>query len=210
MCRFRWAIGRSPCSRAGCRLSLADSGGWRNTAETGGRENAGVSGHDGLLVRPAREEDLAAIQRIYNDEVMTGVATWDEAPWTWERRLEWWREHDALTPVLVAEAAGELAGFAYLSYMSAKSGWRFTREDTIYVDRRWRGRGVGRVLLTALLDEARALELQLVVASIESSNEASLRLHTSLGFEVVGTLRDAGRKFGRRLSTTYMQLVLGE
>lgn len=164
-----------------------------------------------VVTRPAREADLEAIQRIYNDAILTTTATWDEEPWSWEKRLEWWAAHNnPLEPILVAEMAGEVAGFAYLTRFSPKSGWRFTREDTIYIDREWRGRGVGRQLLTALLDEARRIGIHLVIASITTENTASINLHASFGFEVVGVLREAGFKFGRRLDTQWMQLVLAD
>lgn len=163
-----------------------------------------------VAIRAASESDLPEILRIYNDAIANGVATWDEAPWTMDQRRDWFEHHDATQPVLVAECEGQLAGFAYLTLMSAKSGWRFTREDTIYIDPAFQGRGLGRELLSALLDRARDLGLRLIVASITSTNEASLRLHASLGFEVVGTLRNAGFKFGEWLSTTYMQLDLGD
>lgn len=161
-----------------------------------------------ITIRKAREDDLEAILRIYNLEIETGTATWDEVPWTMEKRRAWFAGHDELTPVLVADADGECAGFAYLSLMSDKSGWRFSREDTIYIDERYRGKGVARILLPALIDEARRIGVRLVVASITSTNEASLALHARFGFEVMGTMRQAGFKFGKRMDTTYMQLVL--
>jgi phosphinothricin acetyltransferase len=164
-----------------------------------------------VKIRRAREDDLPAIQRIYNDEILTGTATWDEAPWTMERRDAWFAGHDDLAPVLIAEAAnGDVAGFAYLSRMSDKSGWRFTREDTIYLDPAYRSRGVGRVLLEALIEEARRIGLRLIVASITSENAASIALHRGCGFETVGTFRNAGFKFGRWMDTTDMQLDLGD
>ena len=163
----------------------------------------------GVFVRQAVDADVEAIQRIYNDAILTTTATWDEEPWTWERRLAWWQDHNnPAEPIIVAEAEGHVVGFAYLTRMSAKSGWRFTRENTIYIDAQWRGRGVGRVLLTGLIDEARRIGIHLVVASITNENVASIQLHESLGFEMVGTFREAGYKFGRRLDTCYMQLVL--
>jgi phosphinothricin acetyltransferase len=163
---------------------------------------------EGLVIRAAHRDDLPAIHAIYNEAIETTTATWDEAPWPWEQRLAWWAGHDALTPVLVAEHGGAVVGFAYLTFMSAKSGWRFTREDTIYLHREYRGRGVGRVLLGALIDAARAIGVHLLVASITSDNEASIVLHRRLGFEVVGELREAGWKFGQRHTTTYMQLII--
>ncbi|OAI42165.1 hypothetical protein AYO38_03205 [bacterium SCGC AG-212-C10] len=163
-------------------------------------------------IRAAIQADLPEILRVYNDAILTGVATWDEAPWSAERRLEWWRQHaaDPASPVLVAEAPGaegaqSFAGFAYLTRMSDKSGWRFTREDTIYLDPAFHGRGIGRELLGQLLAEAKTLGLRLIVASITSTNAASIALHASLGFETMGEMKNAGYKWDTWHSTTYMQ-----
>lgn len=165
---------------------------------------------ESVYIRPATADDLPAINRIYNDEIRTGTATWDEDPWTMAQREAWFAGHDATQPVLVAQAPnGDVAGFAYLSLVSAKSGWRFTREDTIYMDPAYRGKGIGRLLLTTLLEEAKAIGLRLIIASITWDNAASIGLHRELGFEVVGTLHNAGFKFGRWIDTTYMQLDLG-
>jgi L-amino acid N-acyltransferase len=163
--------------------------------------------HD-ATVRAAETKDLPAILRIYNDAIRDGTATWDEDPWTMEQREVWFASHDATSPIIVAECEGEICGFAYLSPMSAKSGWRFTREDTIYIDPAFQGRRIGRLLLTALLDRARELGLRLIVASITWDNAASIALHRSLGFETMGTLHNAGFKFGKWLDTTYLQLDL--
>jgi phosphinothricin acetyltransferase len=163
-----------------------------------------------LSIRHASEADLGAINRIYNHEIEHGTATWDVEPWTAEQRRAWWAEHsDPLQPVIVAEDGTGVVGFAYLTLMSRKAGWRFTREDTIYIDERCRGQGVGAALLGALLEEARAIGVRLVVASITSTNEVSIRLHRRFGFELVGTLRNAGYKFGEWMDTTYVQVDLG-
>jgi phosphinothricin acetyltransferase len=163
-----------------------------------------------LLIRAAVEADLEAINRIHNPEIERGIATWDYLPWTIEQRREWFRGHDALNPVLVAELDGDIIGFAYVTLMSQKVGWRFTREDTIYIDPRFHGQGVGDRLLAALLAELRRLGVRLVVASITSSNTASIRLHEKHGFRAIGEFPNAGYKFGEWLTTTYMQLDLGE
>lgn len=162
-----------------------------------------------LTIRPAQFEDLAEINRIYNAEILVGLATWDIEPWTMEQRTAWFAGHDELTPVLVAERDGELAGFAYVTLMSQKAGWRFTREDTIYLDERFRGQGIGDALLGALLQACCEVGVRLVVASITSTNAVSLRLHAKYGFNVVGELKNAGYKFGEWHSTTYLQLDLG-
>jgi phosphinothricin acetyltransferase len=162
------------------------------------------------VIRPATEADLQRILDIYNDAILTTTATWDEAPWTMERRREWWKDHaaDPTTPVLVADCAGEVAGFSYLSWYRPKSGYRFTREDTVYVDPLFHGQGLGRALLGALMDEARRLGMHAVIASIEASNEASIALHRSFGFEMVGTEREVGFKFNRWLDSVYMEALL--
>ncbi|MBK9342818.1 MAG: GNAT family N-acetyltransferase [Dehalococcoidia bacterium] len=92
-----------------------------------------------------------AINSIHGPEVLHGTATWDTEPWTLDQRREWFSHHDAMNPVLVAEHQGEVVGFAYVTLVSQKTGWRFTREDTIYIDERFRGQGVGDLLLGALL-----------------------------------------------------------
>lgn len=163
-----------------------------------------------LTIRPAALDDLEAINRIHNPEIVHGTATWDVEPWTIEQRREWFAGHDAMTPVLVAEHEGEVAGFAYVTLVSQKRGWRFSREDTIYIDERYRGRGVGDRLLAALLEVLRDLGVRLVIASITSTNQASIRLHAKYGFEVMGEMKFAGYKFGQWHNTTYMQVDLGE
>lgn len=164
------------------------------------------------VIRAANESDLPGIDAIYNAEIVTGVATWDLEPWTAERRRRWFAEHanDPSQPVLVADVGGEVVGFAYLSKVSDKGGWRFTREDTVYVRPDWQGRGVGRALLHELIALARSLPVRLVVASIESSNVRSLALHHALGFQRIGEYRNAGYKFGAWRSTTYLGLDLGD
>ncbi len=165
----------------------------------------------GVSIRPAQEDDLEAINRIYNYEIEHGTATWDIEPWSIERRREWWAARaDPLQPVIVAEREGRVIGFAYLTYVSQKYGWRFTREDTIYIDESFRGQGIGRMLLTAILETAREIGARSIMASITSTNETSIRLHQQFGFEVMGSWPNAGFKFGEWLGTTYLLLDLGE
>ena len=162
--------------------------------------------------RAARAADIVAINALYNYEIVHGVATWDEAEWPLARRVAWFEAHQGdAQPVFVAEAAdGEVVGFSSLTLLSDKSGYRHTRENTVIVRPDWHGKGVGKALMVALLEDARRLGLRLIIASITSTNEASIGLHHSLGYEVVGELRNSGYKFGQWLSTTYMQLDLGD
>jgi len=163
-----------------------------------------------VLIRPATEADLPAINAIYNREILEGVATWDTEPWPAEARLAWFHEHtDPGEVVLSAEAGGEVVGFGYLARYRVRLGYRFTREDTVYVRPDFQRAGVGRRLLAALLDEARRSGMHAVIARIEAGNAGSIALHRSLGFEVLGEERETGRKFDRWLSLVQMQIVLG-
>ena len=163
-------------------------------------------------IRLATEADLAAINAIYNREIVEGVATWDTEPWSAEQRLDWYREHTRPGAVaLVADvekADGQVAGFGYLSFFKTRLGYRFTREDTLYVRPELHRRGIGRALLAALLDEARRLDVHAVLARIEATNEPSIALHRALGFDVTGEERETGHKFGAWRSLVQMQIVL--
>lgn len=162
-----------------------------------------------VRLRPACAADLEVIDRICNRAIVHGTATWDTEPWTADQRRAWWAEHsDPLQPVIVAEDRTGVVGFAYLTLRSKRPGRRCTREETIYVDERARGQGVGRALLEALLEAAGATGVRLVVAAISSANEVSIGLHRRYGFEVVGVLRNAGPEPGEWVETTYMQLDL--
>lgn len=165
-----------------------------------------------VIIRPATVADVAAINALYNYEIRTGVASFDEVEWPHERRAAWFEAHQSdAQPVFVAEDdAGDVIGFASLTLMSDKSGYRFTRENTVIITPAWHGKGVGRALMSALIFEARRLGLRLLVALVTSTNEASIRLHQSLGYEVMGTLRNAGYKFDQWHSTVYLQLDLFE
>jgi phosphinothricin acetyltransferase len=163
------------------------------------------------VVRDATAADLPRINAIYNDAIATTVATWDEDPWPIERRQAWWDEHaaDPTTPVLVASLPGEpVAGFAYLSWYRPKAGYRFTREDTVYIDPGYHGRGIGRALLAELVTRARRDGMHALVAIIEASNTASISLHARLGFRVAGREPEVGRKFGRWLDLVTMVMLL--
>ncbi len=161
------------------------------------------------VIRDATNEDLEAINAIYNDEVLHGTSTWDEEAWTLEERESWFEKlGDPTTPILVAEVDGEVRGFAYLSWYRTKAAYRYTREDTIYLHRDCRGKGLGQPLLAALIQRARAARVHLMVAVITGDNEASIRLHESLGFERAGCLRESGYKFGEWLDVVYMTKVI--
>lgn len=163
-----------------------------------------------MNIRLATLNDLPSILDIYNDAVLHTAATAEYQLHTLDMRREWYDLHmsDNL-PVFVAENdEGGVVGWSSLSRFHSRYGYRFTVEDSVYVAANSRGRGVGKALIPPLVDSARRLGLHVILASIDSDNQASIRLHQRYGFEVVGRLNEVIYKFDRWLSTVFMQLML--
>lgn len=160
-------------------------------------------------VRRACREDCPSILSIYNEAVRTTTASYDLEPRTMEHRLSWFDDHARDDyPVFVAEESGVVVGWSSLSRYHDRYGYRFTCENSIYVAAAHRGRGIGALLLAPLIDGARERGLHVIIAVIDASNEASLRLHGRFGFEKVGHFREVGHKFGRWLDVAYLQRTL--
>lgn len=165
----------------------------------------------GPAVREAQGEDLAAICRLYAQEVTDGTATFELQPPTqseMEGRLSAVRRQGL--PWLVAEIDGGFGGYAYASPFRTRPAYRYSVEVSVYVEPQARGRGVGRALLLGLIEEIRGLGLRQMVGAISdsSSRDASIALHRSVGFVPVGVYRQVGWKFDRWLDVTLMQLDL--
>jgi len=165
-----------------------------------------------LQLRAATEADVAAIAAIYADAVRTGTASWELAPPDEAAMRERLRAIvGAGYPYLVGVEGSAVAGYAYAGAFRPRAGYRHTVEDSIYVARTARGRGVGRSLLAALIDACTRAGYRQMVAVIGGRDErASIRLHAAQGFVDAGTLPAIGRKFGRWLDCVHMQRALGE
>lgn len=162
-----------------------------------------------MLIRPAVDADLDAILAIHNDAILHSAAIWDEHPVDRSEREEWLAERDRDgNPVLVAVADGAAIGYATYAPWRWKSGYRNTVEDSVYIDAAHQGKGVGRELLTQLIEHAKTAGHHVMLADIESSNAASIRLHLSLGFEHAAQLNEIGQKFDRWLDLTILALRL--
>jgi L-amino acid N-acyltransferase len=167
------------------------------------------AGPVGIQVRLARPEDDEAIRAIYNLEVTTSTVTFDIMPRSVEEQRAWSAARSGALVCLVAEDdAGEVVGFASLSHYRERPAYATTVEDSVYVDRAAQGLGVGRSLLEALVETARAHGFHSVVARIVDGHEASIALHRACGFEAVGIEKEIGRKFGRWLDVALMQKML--
>ncbi|MBA4180615.1 MAG: GNAT family N-acetyltransferase [Anaerolinea sp.] len=158
------------------------------------------------VIRPATAADLPAINEIYNFYVATSPATFDTQPVSLDRREAWFTERSALgLPVLVADADGEAGGWCALSPWSAKKAYDTTRDESIYIADEFRGRGLGKALLGAVLQEARRLDVHVVMAGVVACQEASLALHRSLGFEQSALNLHMGYKLGSWHDVVYLQ-----
>lgn len=162
-------------------------------------------------MRPAVPADLAAVQAIYAHAVSTGMASFEEVPPPLEEMRR--RFDDVLAhglPYLAAEVGGRLAGYGYCTLYRTRSAYRYSLEDSIYVDKDFHGRGIGRAILAGLLARCEGMGYRQIIAVIgDSANAASIGLHASLGFLRVGTLRSSGFKFGRWVDSVLMQRPLG-
>jgi len=161
-----------------------------------------------VLVRLATPADNEAIRAIYNIEVIESTVTFDLVPRSADDQQRWLSARSGAHAVLVAEDAGEVVGFGSLSPYRDRPAYSTSVEDSIYVRRDQQGRGVGKALLGELLRLATAHGFHAVMARIVGGHEASIALHRAAGFEIVGTEREVGRKFGRWLDVLVMQLLL--
>jgi L-amino acid N-acyltransferase YncA len=165
-----------------------------------------------VSVRDSEDRDVAAIAAIYRHHVLHGIASFEDEPPEPDEIAR--RRDDILArglPYLVAERAGRVLGYCYASPYRTRSAYRFSIEDSIYIDQTELGRGVGRALLSALVNRCAALGYRQMVAVIGGAEQwPSIRLHQRLGFVEIGRLRAVGFKFGGWIDTVLMQLALGE
>ena len=168
------------------------------------------------LIRPSRDDDVAAITAIYGHHVLHGVASFEEVPPAPE---EMGRRRQAIVerglPYLVAERAdgagrGRVVGYCYAGPFRPRVGYRFTLEDSVYVDASEIGRGIGGALLERVVALSTELGYRQLVAVIGGRETVgSIRLHERLGFAQIGILPAVGFKFGRWIDIVMMQRALG-
>lgn len=163
-----------------------------------------------MEIRPATRADLPGILEIYNDAVLTTTATYDYEPRSLEHRTAWFDDHERTNyPIFVAiDDTGRLVGWSALNRYHDRMGYRFTTENSVYIAADHRGRGIGKLLLAPLIAAASERNLHAILAAIDATNEASIRLHARFGFERVGLFKQVGFKFGRWLDVVYMERIL--
>ncbi|MBV9394189.1 MAG: N-acetyltransferase [Methylobacteriaceae bacterium] len=165
-----------------------------------------------ILVRPSRDDDIPAITRIYAHHVLHGLASFEEIPpdeaELARRRREVLRHG---LPYLAAERSDEIVGYCYAAPYRARSAYRFTIEDSVYVAPDHVGEGIGRALLSELIALCEEGPWRQMIAVIgDRENHASIGLHRAEGFAMIGTHPAVGFKFGRWVDSVLMQRGLGE
>ena len=167
-----------------------------------------------VRVRVAQVGDAEAIRQIYNHEVLATTATFDLVSRSLLQQQAWITERSGAFSAIVAVEQHDdreaVLGFASLSPYRERAAYRTSVEDSIYVRRDRAGEGIGRLLLTHLLDVAVQSGFHSVFARIEASSQASCALHARSGFQLVGIERETGRKFNRWLDVALMQCLLRE
>ena len=164
---------------------------------------------DKVIIRDAVEDDLSSILAIYNDVILNTTAVFSEQPHTLQMRKDWYIDRVANNfPVIVAEVNNEIAGFSSFGHFRAWPCYRFTVEVSVYVDTAYRGKGISKMLLKALLDRAREQRMHAVIAGITADNQVSINLHQSFNFNEVAHLKEVGFKFGKWLDVKFFELML--
>lgn len=163
-----------------------------------------------VKIRLATTDDSEAIRAIYNREVLGSTVTTDLVARTPEDQMAWMDEHSGAHPAVVAvDEHGSVCGFGSLSPYRPRPAYRTTVEDSVYVHQDHQGQGVGRELLTELVNLAGAHGFHAVMARIVGDHAASVGLHRACGFEEVGVEREVARKFGKWLDVVLMQRLIG-
>ncbi|MBL8834154.1 MAG: N-acetyltransferase [Rhodospirillales bacterium] len=162
--------------------------------------------------RDTTDADIPAIREIYAHHVSRGLASFEEIPPDAAELAQRRRAIlDKGLPYVAVDLDGKLAGYAYAGPFRPRSAYRFSVEDSIYVAPGLAGRGLGRALLTALIERTTAWGARQMIAVIgDSANAGSIGLHASLGFRMVGTFRSIGFKHQRWVDSVMMQLALGD
>ena len=160
------------------------------------------------VIRDATPDDFERINEIYNWTIVDNHVSFDTEPWDVARRQQWWTERPNDLDCLVAELFGQVVGIAYSSFYRPKRAYRSTAETTIVLDTSYLRRGIGSRLLGALLERLRENGFHRAIAIVALPNDASVELHERLGYRIVGTISDAGRKLDRYWDTMILECAL--
>lgn len=162
-----------------------------------------------IKIRPYQTEDTQAILEIINHNILHSTSLYDYNIRSYEQQKAILEEKISKNfPVIVAELGGEVVGFGMYSEFRLREAYKFTVEHSVYVNKNFQGKGIGKLLLQELIHLAQKQKLHTMIAVIDSENQSSVEFHKKFGFETVGIIKESGYKFDRWLNTVFMQLIL--
>ena len=162
----------------------------------------------GVRVRLATPQDADAICRIYNEGIEDRVATLETELRTPDERRAWLASRSPRHPVIVGERHDQIAGWSSLNVFNARDAYRFVADISVYVDRAWRGKGVGNVMLARLVELGREHGFHKLVLSAFPTNTGGMALYSKHGFRTVGIYKEMGQLDGRWVDTVIMEKLL--
>ena len=162
-----------------------------------------------FTISAAARAQLPEIRDIYNEVIRNSTAVFSDVEVTLENREAWFdAKRTAGFPVLAASDSSGVVGFGTFGEFRSWPGYRHTVEHSVHVRADYRGRGAGRALVQALLQEAASMHKHVMIAGIDAKNVTSISLHETLGFQTVGELKEVAFKFGRWLDLKFMQRLI--
>lgn len=158
-----------------------------------------------LKIRKALISDIKDITEIYNEAINKTNATFDTIEKTLEEQELWFNSHGPKNPIILAEKNGFILGWAALSKYDTKCAYSDTTEISLYIKKENQGQGIGKKLMHEIIKQGEKAGIHSILARITAGNNISIELHRSVGFEIVGVMKEVGYKFGKRLDVVLMQ-----
>lgn len=162
-----------------------------------------------INIRQAEKKDVSRILEIVNYEILNSTVVYDYKERTYEQQLEWFEQKQIHgMPIIVAEDKNRVIGFGTYGIFRPWAAYKFSVEHSIYVDKDSRAHGIGKRLLTKLIEMAKENGFHTMIAGVDCSNERSVGFHKKFGFEEIGTFKEVGYKFDKWLDLKFLQLFL--
>jgi len=158
-----------------------------------------------LKIRKALINDINEITEIYNEAIKKTNSTFDTIEKTIEEQKIWFKNHGQKNPIIVAEKDGLIIGWAALSKYDTRCAYSDTAEISLYIKTENQGQGIGKKLINEIIKQGKKAGLHSIIAKITSGNNISIELHKSVGFKIIGVMKEVGYKFGKRLDVYLMQ-----
>ena len=162
-----------------------------------------------IQIRTYTITDCPAILAIINEAILTSTALYDYHPRTLEQQIAIFEDKISKGfPIIVAEENNQVIGFGYYSEFRFREAYKFTVEHSVYAAKNYIGKGVGKLLLSELIQLAKAQKMHTMIGVIDSENINSITFHEKFGFEKAGYIKESGYKFDKWLDSVFMQKIL--